>query len=216
MPRFIIPAVCLSLVLSGSAADHAAAQQSRSYRSRSNQQTQAKYVVPENSRFAGSYYVSGGKHYFKTASSKYSRPTVIERGSGQHIGDLLRRLEHETRMLCLDMADNYGHNVGFSDAYQGAYDLWELTLEIQDHRRNANRALMTAKIRELDSVFQPMRREVVGWNRRLQQNHGQGGVYSKIERTESLIHHLINDVGPTSRGPKLVKTGVVREPTPAY
>ena len=76
--------------------------------------------------------------------------------------------------------------------------------------------MMTAKIRELDSVFQPMRREVVGWNRHLKQNHGQDGVYSKIERTESLIHHIINDVGPTSRGPKLAKTGVDREPTPAY
>ena len=75
---------------------------------------------------------------------------------------------------------------------------------------------MTAKVRELDSMFQPVRREVVGWNRHLKQHYGEGGVYTKIDRTESLIHHLINDVGPTSRGPKLVKAGSVREPTPAY
>ena len=73
MPRLLIPAICLSLMLSGVAADHAAAQQSRSYRSRSNQQSQAKYVVPQSSRFPGSYYVSNGKHYFKSASSRYSR-----------------------------------------------------------------------------------------------------------------------------------------------
>jgi hypothetical protein len=203
-------------MLSGVAADHAAAQQSRSYRSRSNQQSQAKYVVPQSSRFPGSYYVSNGKHYFKLASSRYSRPTVVERGSGQYIDDLIRRLEFETRVLCLDMADNYSHNSSFKRAYQNAYELWELTVEIKEHRRSSNRAMMTAKVRELDSVFQPVRREVVGWNRRLKNHYGEGGVYNKIERTESLIHHLINDVGPTSRGAKLVNSGINREPTPAY
>jgi hypothetical protein len=181
-----------------------------------SEQSQAKYVVPQSGRFPGSYYVSNGKHYFKLTSSRYTRPTVLERGSGQHIDDLIRRLEFETRLLCLDMADNYSHNASFKEAYQGAYELWELTLEIKEHRQSSNRAMMTAKVRELDSVFQPMKRDVVGWNRYLKQQHGEGGVYAKIERTESLIHHLINDVGPTSRSSRLANTNAGREPTPAY
>lgn len=216
MRRLIIPGICLSLMLSGAAVDQAAAQQSRSDRPRSNQLSQAKYVVPQSSRFPGTYYVSNGKHYYKATTARYSRPTIIERGSGAHIDDLIRRLETESRLLCLDMTDNYSHNVSFKRAYQNAYELWELTAEIKRQRQSSNRAMMTAKVRELDSVFQPMRREVVGWNRHLKHQHGEGGVYSKIERTESLIHHLINDVGPTSRSSHLVKAGVVREPTPAY
>jgi hypothetical protein len=209
MRRLTISAICMSLVLSGVEVNRAAAAP------RPNM-ANAKYVVPETSRFMGMYFVVDGTHYYKADPERKERPLVVERGSSKFIDDLVDRLEYEARTLCLDMTDNYSHNTTFNQAYENAYSLWQLTKEIQDHRQNSNRALMSAKVRELDSLFQPVRREVVGvgWSRHQKQRHGSGGVYDKIERTESLIHHLINDIGPTSRAPKLVKGGTYREPTP--
>jgi hypothetical protein len=212
MPRLFVSAICMSLVLCGVHAGDAQAQQYRSNTSRT-----AKYVVPQSGRFEGSYYVSNGKHYFRSASTRYSRPQVVNRGSNAHVGDLIRRLEYETRLLCLDMADNYSHNREYAHTYQNAFELWEHTVEIKQHYQSSNRATMTAMVRELDSLFQPVRRDVIGWSRHQKKQRGEGGIYTKIDRTESLIHHLNNDVGPTSRGPKLVSAGSSRrEPTPAH
>jgi hypothetical protein len=199
----------MSLVLSGVEVNRAAA-------ARRPDMADAKYVVPETNRFMGSYFVAEGIYYYHANPDQYDRPVEIERGSGLYTDDLINRLEYEARTLCLDMSDNYGHNHSYQQAYENAYALWQLTAEIQEHRENANRAAMTAKVRELDSLFQPVRREVVGagWNRHEKQRHGYGGIYDKIDRTESLIHHLINDVGPTSRAPHVVKGGKLREPTP--
>jgi hypothetical protein len=211
MPRLLVPAICMSLLLCGVGAVDAQAQQYRSNTSRT------KYVVPQTSRFQGSYYVSNGRHYFRPASTRYSRPQVVNRGSNTHVGDLIRRLEFETRLLCLDMMDNYSHNSGYAHTYQSAFELWEHTVEIKQHYQSSNRATMSAMVRELDSLFQPVRRDVIGWSRHQKKQRGEGGIYTKIDRTESLIHHLINDVGPTSRGPKLVSAGSSRrEPTPAH
>ena len=121
MPRLVIPAICLSLMLSGVSRRlrRGPAVATPIVRDRISNHRQSMWCR----RAVASRAVTTSRAA-NTISRRRRRGTagrrLSQRGSGQYIDDLLRRLENESRLLCLDMADNYSHNTGFKEAYQSA------------------------------------------------------------------------------------------------
>ena len=154
-----------------------------------------QHVISHSDRFHGSYYVEKGSHYYQPHGA---RRVVIERGSFSYVDDLAERFDDEVNQLGLDMHDNYDHNRGYHKAYRGVYQLLESAEKIRVSLEQEDRAAVGELVRGLDSLFQPVRRDVEGWTRRQHRQRGRGGLPAKIERVESLIHHLLHDVGPAA------------------
>jgi hypothetical protein len=142
---------------------------------------------------------------FVTGSNVYvvSRPTAIEFGSYAHVDDLTGRLSLLANDLCLDMHYNYQHNLGFADIYGEAYQILDLSKSIQTLSQSGDRAELVRLVQDLDPLFHHVQSEVVSWNRRHQRQVGQSGLMTKIEVMESLLHHLMYDVGIQPHSPSM-------------
>jgi len=170
-------------------------------------QPHRQHLVPQTSRFSGSYYVERGKHYFQPPRSPQgSRPQKIKRGGGEFVDDLSQGLTYEAKMLCLDMKDNYSRHDGFDETYRAAYHTWQLASQIAKGDESLDHTPLATMARELDPQFQPVRRGVAGWTRHHKRQRGTGDVQAKVERIETLIHHLLYDIGPPPKLPNVAKS----------
>lgn len=170
-------------------------------------QPRRQHLVPQTSRFSGSYYVERGKHYFQPPRSPQgSRPQKIKRGGGEFVDDLAQRLTYEAKMLCLDMKDNYSRNDGFDETYRAAYHTWQLASQIAKGDGSLDHTPLATMARELDPQFQPAKRGVAGWTRHHKRQRGTGNVQAKVERIETLIHHLLYDIGPPPKLPNVANS----------
>jgi hypothetical protein len=164
----------------------------RYYPMQSSQSSSGQHRVADSSRFQGSYYVENGKHYYR--DSRHGT-TVVERGECEHAKDLAKRLEHEARTMCHDMSDNYRTNATYPQIYRETYRIWELAKEIQESEDD-DQVRLGALVRDLDTRFQLVRREVSSWTSEQRTQRGEGTLQAKVERAEALMQHLWNDVGP--------------------
>jgi len=172
-------------------------QQQQRRRPVSNRQ----HLIGHTRQFPGSYYVKKGVYYYQPPRGRRAAPPeIIENGSFAHVDDLATRLEYELGMMCLDIHDNYSHNVGHSDVYRQAFQVWQLAQQMHSSDEALNETEVAEMIHSIDPLFQPVRREVNGWSRRSRRQHGQGDLQSKIVRVEALTHHLMNSAGPVRSG----------------
>jgi hypothetical protein len=163
-----------------------------------SQPSEPRFLVEGTKRFPGSYYIDRGQYFHRPASSEQNwGPTVVERGECSHARDLAKRLEYEARTMCHDMADNYRDNPNYSPMYREAYRIWELAKQIKTSPRDTDPVTLGTLVRDLDSRFQPLRREVSTWSSSHESQRGQGTLQAKVDRAEAVIHHLWNDVGPS-------------------
>jgi hypothetical protein len=167
------------------------------------------FVIPSSSRFPGSYYVENGNYFYRGASSyDVADGTVVSRGECVHVADLAKRLEHEARTMCHDMADNYREMPNYPETYREAYRIWQLAKQLSESKEDIDQATASMIVRDLDSRFQPVRREVSGWSVPQSRQRGQGTLQAKSHRAEAIIHHLLNDVGP-AKGTWVARADVV-------
>jgi hypothetical protein len=166
---------------------------------RQNQMSRRQHTVTSSKRFPGSYHIENGKHFHHPQEPGGSRPVVMKRGAVAHVEDLAQRLKYEANLLCLDLADNYRHNRGYAETYREAYAVLGEAQRLEADGASADHAELATMVREVEASLHPIRREVTGWNRQNNRDRGQGGLQVKLQRMESLIHHLRHDAVPARK-----------------
>lgn len=163
----------------------------------------SRYIVPHTSHSAhhGTYYSSNGSYFYAphTASSRGSHgvhePTRVQFGGFAHVDDLAARLETLGNEFCLDLHYNYSHNKGFRETYGEAYQILQVFQFILAAEQQRDRKAIGARLGGLDKLFHHVQNDVREWTRHQHRQVGQLGTLSKMEMIESMLHHLMNDVG---------------------
>ncbi len=112
-----------------------------------------------------------------------------------HVEDLAQRLEFLLNDLCLDLYYNYSHNPGFQETYSEAYALLETAKYIHAADHANDRDAISRKLGGVDALCYHVEGDVLGWSRVHRRHIGTLGILSKMEMTESVLHHLMEDVG---------------------
>ena len=153
----------------------------------------AHHVVRiSNDRFRGGYYERDGKCYYYAG---HGQPEVIRFGSFSHVDDLALRLEYLTQELCLDMHYNYRHNRDFRITYAEVYELYQLAKYIHAEEHHGHRDEIRRQLGGIDALFHHIQEDVCNWHRHHRRQIGSLGIEDKMDRIESTIHHLMNDLG---------------------
>jgi|GEM_PF-1446599 len=169
-----------------------------------------RYVVPSQQQHyynSGTYYSRNGAHYYVPAApppgTYAGQPTAriapesvkLQYGGFKQTYDLAQRLEFEANRLCLDMHYNYPHNRGFAQTYREAYQIRETADSLGSAQLGRTRIRQEAT--ELDELFHHVQDEIKPWTRIERRPVGEGGINGKAEVMESILHHLLYDIGVT-------------------
>ena len=127
-----------------------------------------------------------------------ARPASVEFGGFSHVDELASQLESLTSQLLLDLHYNYSHNPGFRETYREAYEIFQIAKYIHAAEHQHDRDAIAAKLGGLDADFHHIEDDVKGWSRHHHRQVGELGILTKMDRVESAIHHLMNDVGVRS------------------
>jgi hypothetical protein len=176
-----------------------------------SEQLDWQYVVPNHQHYhnAGTYYSRNGMHYYVPSApppgTYAGQPTgqfagpigpqsvKLEFGGFKQTSDLIDRLEFATNRLCLDMHYNYRHNAGFAQTYRESYQILQTTRDLDSGR--PSRATIRQEVTELDEQFHHVQNDIKPWTRVEHRRVGEGGVNGKAEVVESVLHHLLFDIG---------------------
>lgn len=181
----------------------------------------AQHVVPHlNTVNHGIYYHQNGHSFYYPQTTRIGAlqvpptPQEITFGGYGHVDDLAQRLELLMNELCLDLYYNYSHNPGFHETYSEAYSLLETSRFIHAAEHANDRDAISRKLGGADALFHHVEDDVRGWSRIHHRQIGTLGIVRKMEMAESVLHHLMEDVGvkpeipevapaPETRGPEL-------------
>jgi hypothetical protein len=171
------------------------------------EQVDWRYVVPSHEHYhqAGTYYSHNGVHYYvpaapppgfyegQPAASIRPQPVKLQFGGFKQTHQLAERLKFEANRLCLDMHYNYPHNRGFAQTYREAYEI----LQTADNLGGArlSRSNIRQQATELDELLHHVQEDIKPWTRNERRPIGEGGINGKAEVMESILHHLLYDVG---------------------
>ena len=172
-----------------------------------SEQLDWRYVVPNQQHYhhAGTYYSRNGMHYYVPSApppgTYAGQPTSpiapqsvkLEFGGFKQTSDLIDRLEFATNRLCLDMHYNYRHNAGFTETYRESYQILQTTRDLDSGRPSRSR--IRQDVAELDEQFHHVQHDIKPWTRLERRPVGEGGINGKAEVVESVLHHLLFDVG---------------------
>lgn len=166
-------------------------------------------VVPHfNAVSNGTYYQQGQQSFYYPQTAQLGTvetaptPQEISFGGFGHVDDLAMRLETLMNELCLDLYYNYSHNPGFQETYSEAYALLENARFIHAAEHNADRDVIRQKLGGADALFHHIQDDVRGWSRVHHRQIGTLGILTKMEMSESVLHHLMNDVGVSPVAPE--------------
>ena len=169
----------------------------------------AERIVPHlNTVNNGTYYRQNGQSYYypQTAmlGNLQTAPTPLEItfGGYGHVEDLASRLEFLMNDLCLDLYYNYSHNPGFQETYSEAYLLLETAKYIHGAEHANDREAISRKLGGADTLFHHVEDDVRRWSRVHRRQVGTLGILSKMEMAESVLHHLMEDVGVKAEIPE--------------
>ena len=166
-------------------------------------------VVPYFSTSShGTYYRQGQQSFYYPQTAQLGShetppaPQEISFGGYGHVDDLAMRLETLMNELCLDLYYNYSHNPGFLETYSEAYTLLEAAKFIHAAEHNKDRDAISKQLGGADALFHHVEDDVRGWSRVHHRQIGTLGILSKMEMAESVLHHLMNDVGVKQEMPE--------------
>jgi hypothetical protein len=149
-----------------------------------------------------------------------AKPVLVEFGSYARYQDLSGRLEILANEMLLDLHHNYQHNIGFEETYREAYQILDMAkfIHAADHTRDG--AAMRDMLIKLDPLFHHVQNDVKGWSRVHHRQVGNLGIVTKMEMVDSVLHHLMNDVGVSEKdlaqspSPSTQPSGVEQAPPP--
>lgn len=159
------------------------------------------------------YYSYGGANYYTPLApqTQVLRPQTnlppalpegiapqsvkLEFGGFQRVDDLSGRLEIEANRWCLDMHYNYRHNPAFAATYREAYQVLAAAKYVRSSGRPSDREEIRKVVAAAEPVFHQVQEKIKSWTREERRPVGEGGVNVKTEVVESILHHLLYDVG---------------------
>lgn len=168
------------------------------------------YVVPAHNHYGhghhGSFYTTGHTHFYTPTAVAYASgpnyvaapvqaPTQMAFGSFAYCDDLAGRLETDLNNFCLDLYHNYQQNPGYRETYREAYELLQQAKYIHAKEHQNNRQEIAQQVTSLDQKFHHIQEDVAAFGRNPARQVGIGGVVTKGQSIEALIHHLAYDVG---------------------
>lgn len=146
----------------------------------------------DDPRYQGVYFERDNKDYFTDGEHE---PQLVSHGGFHHVDDLAARLELLANELCLDLHYNYRHNPGFRYTYKDVYDVYQLAKYIHGLKQEGKQEEIARRLDGLDKLFHYVRTDVREWSLRRDRQIGGLTMPEKIERIQSTVHHLMNDVG---------------------
>jgi len=157
------------------------------------------YVRPAADRYHGPHH----EHPSQWRNShpqvhRPARPFNVTFGGFSHVDELASQLEFLTNQLLQDLHYNYSHNPGFQETYREAYEIYQVAKYIHAAEHHHDRDTIASKLGGLDADFHHIQDDVRGWTRHHHRQVGQLGILTKMDRVESVLHHLMNDVGVRS------------------
>ncbi len=162
----------------------------------------AQHIVPHMDNVNhGTYYRHNGHSYYHPQTATLGTlqapptPEEITFGGYGHVDDLAMRLETLMNELCLDLYYNYSHNPEFLVTYSEAYSLLETARFIHAAEHAHDRDAISRKLGGADALFHHVEDDVLGWSRVHHRQIGTLGIISKMDMAESVLHHLMQDVG---------------------
>ena len=163
----------------------------------------ASHIVPHFSGLNnhGTYYRQGNQSFYNPQTANLGTlqtpptPEEITFGGFEHVDDLAMRLETLMNELCLDLYYNYSHNPGFLETYSEAYSLLETAKFIHAAEHARDRDAISGKLGGADVLFHHVEDDVRSWSRVHHRQIGTLGILSKMDMAESVLHHLMQDVG---------------------
>ena len=127
-----------------------------------------------------------------------ARPINVTFGGFSHVDELASQLESLTSQMLQDLHYNYSHNPGFQQTYREAYEIYQIAKYIHAAEHRHDRDAIASRLGGLDADFHHIQNDVKGWTRHHHRQVGQLGILTKMDRVESALHHLMNDVGVQS------------------
>jgi len=119
----------------------------------------------------------------------------LEFGGFRQIEDLSGRLEIEANRWCLDMHYNYRHNPDFAATYREAYKILLASRYIHSAEPRTNRQAIRTEIATIEPLFHQVQEKISSWTREERRPIRDGNINNKTEVVESILHHLLYDVG---------------------
>jgi len=180
------------------------------------------HIVPSHHRHSGMYYSYGSNNYYTPVlppvMMSSPRPQVnsdtayaalptplpepiapqsvkLEFGGFQRVDDLSGRLATETNRWCLDMHYNYQHNLEFAVTYRDAYKLLMSAKNVDIAVQRKDREVILSELTAMEPLFHRVQETIKSWTRDENRPVGVEGINGKAEIVESILHHLLYDVG---------------------
>jgi hypothetical protein len=160
-----------------------------------------QYVVPPASPTLGTYYTYQSKQYYTPPpqvvgnQTAYAPPAAVAFGSYSHVDDLSARIETLANEVCLDLHYNYHHNPGYQETYGEAYSLLQQAKALHAAEHNQDRNFIRAAVQGLDGLFHHVQEHAANFSPHVERPVGPYSLPEKLAQLESMIHHLMHDVG---------------------
>lgn len=158
----------------------------------------SRYVVRSYDNRGGTYYYRNNGYYYDAGG----RHVRVEYGGFSHIDELACRLESLANSFCLEIYYNYDRNRDFDDTYREAYEILEIAKYIHEEEHHGHRDEIARELGGLDRLFHHVEDDVAHWRPNRGHHHHHGHLSKKdqlLEEMESVIHHLMHDVGVKPR-----------------
>ena len=104
----------------------------------------------------------------------------------------------------MELHANYSKNPGFDDTYREAYEILEIAKYIHKEEHHGHREEIAREMEKLDNLFHHVEGVVAHW-RPDHQRHHHDGIPEKDQiqqQMETIIHHLMHDVGVKVSAPQ--------------
>ncbi|MCA8997020.1 MAG: hypothetical protein KDA80_08540 [Planctomycetaceae bacterium] len=147
-------------------------------------------------------------------------------GGRHHLDDLAYEMKLQANDVAWEMYRRYQHNPGFSATYAEMHELLRDANHIHDlvhasaHHHFHDVDHIAADLHEIDQLFHHIEDDIVGWRPSFHSHHhhaAHGDLFTKMERLEDTLHHLMEDYGVHSRitettAPPAPTTGIAPPP----
>jgi hypothetical protein len=160
-----------------------------------------QYVAPSYGHNYGTYYTYDGVNYYTPPApppgQPYTalRPVRLESGAYAHYHQLSQRLEVLANQVCLELHHNYRHNRNYDEVYRDAYQLFEAAKFVHERADSDDREAIRRSAESIDQLFHRVQHDVEIWSRVEHRQIGHNRLPAKISEMQSLIHHLMFDLG---------------------
>lgn len=193
------------------------------------------HILPGHHDDPGLYYSYGGAHYYapvpppahvepsyvvgrpvtatSTATPIAPQSVKLEFGGFRQIEDLSARLVAETNRWCLDMNYNYRHNPDFDATYRAAYQILQAANYVHAAEHREDHGAIRKELAATERLFHQVEDRVKTWVREENRPVGENGINGKTEVIETILHHLLYDVGITPQHSTVVEEQAPPPPT---